>query len=201
MFGISHKKKYNKIKIGTYDEIKIIEYRTKEKKGFDEGLAKARKYTILKLNENPLIRIKYIKKELIGIFLFLISYLYYYLSLEACLKGEEKCSLLYKWQLVKVYQEVKSCFIMAFILELIFYKLLSKLHLVHFFSVFILFYEYSHGMTFEDHGYYNFIYFFIITTLIIILIIPLNILLHFIKKKVKIGIFIYILIVMIGEKD
>ena len=197
MFGISHKKKYNKIKIGTYDEIKIIEYRTKEKKGFDEGLAKARKYTILKLNENPLIRIKYIKKELIGIFLFLISYLYYYLSLEACLKGEEKCSLLYKWQLVKVYQEVKSCFIMAFILELIFYKLLSKLHLVHFFSVFILFYEYSHGMTFEDHGYYNFIYFFIITTLIIILIIPLNILLHFIKKKVKIGIFIYILSLII----
>ena len=178
------------------EEIKIIDQLTNEKKEFDEQLAKERKYSTLKLNDDFLISIIHIKKELIGFFLFLISYLYYYLSLETCLKGEERCSLLYKWQLAKVYQEIISVFILAFILELIFYKFLSKLHLVHFFFVFLLFYIYSHGMVFEDHGFYNFIYFFIVTTLIMISIIPLNFLFCIIRKKKKIP-FIYSLSLII----
>ena len=67
-------------------------------------------------------------------------------------------------------------------LELIFYKFINKLHLLHFILVFFVFYIYSHGNNFEDHGFYNFIYFFIIITLIIIIIIPLNFLISIIEK-------------------
>ena len=52
-------------------------------------------------------------------------------------------------------------------------------------------------MVFEDHGFYNFIYFFIVTTLIMISIIPLNFLFCIIRKKKKIPIFIYSLSLII----
>ena len=157
------------------------------------------KTNYFKLNVNNVLlkrKIIYIKKEIIGLFFFFFSYLYYYLSLEICLRGESKCSLLYEWQLDRVYQELKSCILMAFIFELIFYKLISKLHLFHFILIFLLFYIYSHGMVFEDHGFYNFIYFFIVTTLIMISIIPLNFLFCIIRKKKKIP-FIYSLSLII----
>ena len=133
-----------------------------------------------------IINIKNFKKELLTLFLFIIVYLYYYLSLEACSKGEEICSVLFKWQTTKIYQELKSCFLFVFILEIGFYKMIAKLHLIHFVLVFFLFYIYSHGTTFNDHGYFNFIFFFIIATLIIILFIPFNILLYILRKKRKI---------------
>ena len=160
----------------------------------DEQLTIAIKHFELKEKYSILIRIKNVRKELIGLLLFLITYLYYYLSLEACVKGESVCSIQLEWQMTKILQEFKSCLLMVFILELIFYKLFSKLHLIHFLVIFSLFYIYSHGIEFEDHGFYNFIYYFIIITLIIILIIPFNFLFYIIKKKKRsIYLFIYIL--------
>jgi len=170
MADILYKEKANQFKSEIYDKIKIVEYLINNNKGFGEQSSKGRKYSLLKLNKDFSVRIKIIKKQLLGFFLIIISYFYYYLSLEACFKGEAKCSLLYSWQISKIYQELKSCFLMALFLELIFYKFISKLHLVHCILVFLLFYIYSHGMVFEDHGYYNFIYFFIITALLILII-------------------------------
>ena len=61
-----------------------------------------------------------------------------------------------------------------------------------------MFYKYSHGTEFEDHGYYNFIYFFIIIILIIISIIPFNFLYYIIRKKKRMKyLIIYILSIII----
>ena len=192
MIDILYKGKDNKIKFDTNDEIKIKVQIIKEPMEFDEMFANKIKYFMLKKINNFLRGILSgffdelcyinVKKELIGLFGFLLAYLYYYLSLEACMKGEAICSILVQWQLTKVYEELKSCFIMVLNLQLIFYKLITKLHLLHFLLVFFAFYRYSHGNNFEDHGYYNFIYFFIIITLIIIIIIPLNFFFSVIEK-------------------
>ena len=133
------------------------------------------KYEFLKIIVNGI-------KEFVGLILFCVAYYYYYLSLEKCLKGQENCSLLIDWQFDKVHQEVKSCILTVFILEFLFYNLLSKLHLIHFLLVFLAFYKYSHGVEFDDHGYYNFIYFFIIVFLLIIFLLPLNFIIYVIRK-------------------
>ena len=49
-------------------------------------------------------------------------------------------------------------------------KKISKLHLIHFVIVYILFYIYTHGIEFEDHGYYNIKYFFVLLISILIII-------------------------------
>ena len=191
----SYNEKYAQIKFEESDEIKIKEYVPEENK---ELTIEENYYFLLKKKYDFSIRIINIIKELKGFSLLLISYFYYYLSLEACLKGQEICSTLVKWQLNKIYQELKSCILFVFVLELIFYKKLSKLHIIHFFMTFLLFYIYSHGTEFEDHGYYNFIYFFIIITLLVILLIPFNVIFYIIrKKKRKIDLFIYILSLII----
>ena len=185
MIDNSYKEKDNQIKFETNDEIKLRKKLSNESKVFNE--LSAIKIKIFMLTEKYVFSKRRInaKKELIGLFLFLITYLYYYLSLESCLKGEEICSILFQWQITKIYQELKSCFIMVLIFELIFYKLLSKLHIIHFLLIFLAFYRYSNGNNFEDHGYYNFVYFFIITFLIIILIIPLNFFVYIMKNGKK----------------
>ena len=165
------------------DKIKVKEYLKSENNYFNEDLFFEINFFLLKKKYEVLLRKINIKKELVGLFLFLIAYLYYYSSLESCFKGEEICSSLFNWQLIKVYQELKSCFLTAFILELIFYKLISKFHFIHFLLAFLMFYKYRHGTDFEDHGYFNFIFFFIILSLIIIIIIPFNSLFYIIRKK------------------
>ena len=197
MIDISFKKKDNHIKFEASDEIKINQYIGKENKKFGEQIIEIKDY-LLREKCDFLIKAISVIKEVMGLFLFLLAYFYYYLSLETCLKGVEICSTLFKWHLIKIYQELKSCILTVFILELIFYKLLSRLHLVHFILVFLVFYKYSHGTEFEDHGYYNFIYFFIIIILIIISIIPFNFLNYIIRKKKRMKyLIIYILSIII----
>ena len=190
---ISFTRKDNKIISEKSDKIKVKEYIKNESNEYDEELSFKIKYLLLKGEYDILLRKIYITKELIGLFLFLIAYFYYYSSLESCFKGEEICSSLFNWQLVKIYEEIKSCFLTVFALELIFYKLISKLNLIHFLIVFVMFYKYRNGTDFEDHGYYNFIFFFLIIALIIIIIIPFNVLFYIIRTKKNLTfLFIYI---------
>ena len=158
MFDIQFKEKDNQIQFVSRDGIIIKECPTKDINDSDGQLTIKIKFCLLK-KYGLIINKKNFKKELLTLFLFIIVYLYYYLSLEACSKGEEICSVLFKWQTTKIYQELKSCFLFVFILEIGFYKMIAKLHLIHFVLVFFLFYIYSHGTTFNDHGYFNFIFF------------------------------------------
>ena len=138
-------------------------------------------------------RKKHIINEFIGFIIFYTSYYLYMLSLEICLKGQEVCATRLRWQLKKVVEEIISCVLTVLAFELVFYKIISKFHLVHFFAVFSLFYAYTHDIEFHDHGYYNFIYFFIIIIIIFLLLLPLNLIIYFIqRKKRKKFLFIFI---------
>ena len=103
-----------------------------------------------------------ILKNFICFILFIVSYYLYYLSLEKCYEGNDGCTKKMKWIANKVIEELVSCIFVSLLIELMFYKIISKLHLIHFVLTFAIFYKYSHGMDFDNHGYFNFILYFII---------------------------------------
>ena len=80
------------------------------------------------------------------------------------------------------------------LLQLIILKKLSKLHLFHFIIVYTLFYSYSNGIEFDNHGYYNIKYFFVIIISGLVFMFFLKCLLSIKNKKM---IFIYIIIFLI----
>jgi len=136
-------------------------------------------------------------KNLLAFSMFLISYYLYYLSLEKCFKGEDLCLQKIKWIKKKVIQEFSSCALITVLLQLIFYKIISRLHLIHLIIVFFSFYKYSHGYAFHDHGYFNFIGFIGICAIIIIFFFPMNGFIYFIKKRKKKYLLYYILSIII----
>ena len=82
------------------------------------------------------------------------------------------------------------------LLELMILKKISKLHLIHFILVFVSFFVYTHGIEFDDHGYYNIIYFFIITISVLILLLILGILISVKRKKIHLLFFLFLLILL-----
>ena len=133
-----------------------------------------------------------IYRYIFNIFLFLLSYFLYYFSLEKCLEGQIQCSKKHKWIKIKLVEAISSSFILSFIIELMFFKIISKLHLIHFFLVFLSFFIYSHGLEFYDHGLFNILGVLLILIFIIIVLIPFNFLLYLLKKKNYLLIFIYL---------
>ena len=115
--------------------------------------------------------------------LFFISYYLFFLSLEKCTEGEDKCCLKLQWIKVKIIEELISCAITIILFEFIIFKKISKFHLLHFTIFFLSSYIYSNGIEFDDHGYYNIYFFFIIVITILILF---SILLIILRKKKKI---------------
>ena len=132
----------------------------------------------------------------IAIFFFIVSYYFYYLSLEKCFIGEGECSLRWKWILKKIIQLVISILIIIILMLLIIYNIISKLHLIHLIITFILFYEYSHSTYFHDHGGFNLIglFFVLFLFIIIILIIKLFLFIFRIKYKYKLLFSLFLLI-------
>ena len=176
----AEKEEERQLKFQKSEEVEVKQSLLSEENNKEEDqLTLIQKYNALKQKYELL---KKIIKEFLGLIIFCVVYIYYYLSLETCLLGQEKCSLLVEWQMDKIHQVLRACFIAVFLLELIFYKLLSKLHLIHFFIVFSVFYKKSHGRDFDDHGYYNFMYFFIIVFLTMILLIPFNLIVSIYHK-------------------
>ena len=83
---------------------------------------------------------------------------------------------------------------MIILFELILYKVISRLHLIHMIFNFILFYLYSHGLNFEDHGLYNIRGYFILFIILFIIFLPINVIIYLIKQKnAKIIIFLHII--------
>jgi hypothetical protein len=117
--------------------------------------------------------------------LFFLSYLLYYKSLEKCTKGEDKCPRKINWIKAKIKEVIFSCLVMVVLFELIIYKKISRLHLIHIILCFIMFYSYSHGLNFQNHGYYNFKGYFILFIIFFVLFLPINFLIYLIQKKKK----------------
>ena len=75
--------------------------------------------------------------------IFGLCYLLYFLSLESCYLGEGLCSSNFKWIKRKIIEEIISCVLLAIILELMIFNVISKYHLIHiillfFFSIIIV---------------------------------------------------------------
>ena len=90
----------------------------------------------------------------------------------------------WKWIKVKLTEELVSCFILIILLELIIIKKISKFHLIHLIFVFTSFYIYSHGIEFDDHGYYNIKYYFIIIIFFVVIIVISKFLLSIKKRSI-----------------
>ena len=148
----------------------------------------------IKLNYfKSLLKILFYSKICIFYF-FYLSYSLYYKSLEKCTYGEDVCTRLINWINLKLKQLILSCLILVILFELIIYKIISRIHLIHMVFVFVYFYSYSHGLHFDDHGFYNFKGYFILFIIFLFIFLPINFLIYLIKKKKIIIIIIYIII-------
>ena len=130
---------------------------------------------------------KYIKKNYFDLLIFLLfffSYYLYFLSLERCFEGEDLCCQKDKWMKKKVIEESISCFLTIILFQLLWSSKITKLHIIHFIIVFFLFYRYSHGIKFDDHGYYNIKFYFIIIIPFSVLLFIINYLLSFENKRI-----------------
>ena len=154
---------------------------------------------INKIKNLILIIIYYFKKlcKYYYIFLFLISYIFYCLSLEKCYEGFDTCSLKTEWIKIKIEQEIISCIIIVLLLELILYKIISPFNILHLIIFYICSFIYSHGIDFDDHGYFNFIFGIALNLILLIIIFPLNILIYIIRKRNKKYIIIFIVSILI----
>ena len=97
-----------------------------------------------------------IKKSLKYIFIFIgffSLYFFYYLSLEKCNLGIDKCSSKVKWIKFKIEEEIISCVLAEIMLQLMIFKIISLQHLIHFLVILMFFFSYSNGVNFDDHGY------------------------------------------------
>lgn len=155
------------------------------------------KFKRSKTNQKKIKIIRNILKNAFIFPVFLISYYLYYLSLEKCYEGADKCCQKLEWIKKKVIQEFSSCLLVVILLQLIFYKVISRFHLIHLIIVFFSFYKYSHGYVFNDHGYFNFIAFIAVCTIIIIFFLPMNGFIYFHKKRKKKFLLYYILCIII----
>ena len=124
---------------------------------------------------------KFIKQILILI-MFGLSYWFYYISLEPCLDGLGRCSSYIDWMKKKIIEEIISCILLTIMIQLIILKVVSKMHLIHTIIAFVFFHSYNHGMDFEDHGYFNFFFYFIIVGIFNLLMLPLDIFIYCLKK-------------------
>ena len=130
-------------------------------------------------------------------FLFFLSYCLYYLALEKCFEGQYECGKKLGWIRKKLFQAIFSAVIHSILFELMILKLVTKLHLIHVIIFLLIFYNYSHGDEFYDHGFFNFLGHNLIVIISLILIFPINILIYLIKKNNKALIFIYLTFLII----
>lgn len=124
--------------------------------------------------------------------MFILSYYLYYLSLEKCYEGFDKCGIKIDWISLKLFEAVLSTLILVCLLECMFYNIISKLNIFHIVLFYFIIFKYSHGLDFHDHGFYNFFGCIAILILVLLFLTPFNILIYLIKKRNKKEIIIYI---------
>ena len=128
--------------------------------------------------------------------LFVISYYFYYLSLEKCFDGDDECSLKLKWIKLKVTQYIISVLLIVFLFSLIFFNIISKLHLIHFTVTFIFFYRFSHSVYFNDHGAFNLIGLFVVLFISLIFLLILKLIFAILKIKYKYKLTLVVILIL-----
>ena len=141
----------------------------------------------LSLENNDTYIKKFLKsfKYLIIILNFGMIYFLYFLSLEECSEGIEDCSINFTWIEKKIKEEIISSILMEIMLQLIILKFISKMNIVHIIIILNIFYAYSHGLNFSDHGYYNFFFYLILITIFTVLFIPIDLCIIYCDNKIN----------------
>ena len=70
------------------------------------------------------------KKNKFALIMFFVSYYLFFLSLEKCYEGEDRCCKKWKWIKKKLIQETISCIIISILFEFIILKILSIFHFI-----------------------------------------------------------------------
>ena len=135
--------------------------------------------------------------NLLHVILFLISYVFYFLSLKQCHDGEDICTLNESWIAFIIITVSISIIINAIMFILLIFNKASSLHLIHFILIFIYFYQYSHQTIAEDHGYYNFIAFFCLLWVSVIGELFIYGLVITLKSKYRYLLFVFLLLIII----
>ena len=156
-------------------------------KQFKKHLNKNKKSKLSEIKPKKGRNIFMIFSNIISFLLFIVAYYFYYLSLDKCFEGEDVCSKKWDWILLNIIRLVISSVIIIFLFILIIYKIISKIHLLHFIAIFICFYKYSNLAYFHDHGGYNLLFLILslFISLILLLLIKLISLIFRIKYKYK----------------
>ena len=89
------------------------------------------------------------------------------------------------WIKLKLTQYIISVVLIIILFALIFYNIISKLHLIHFILIFIYFYQYSHSVYFHDHGAFNLIGLFVVLFISLIILLILQVFLTIFKYQYK----------------
>ena len=152
-------------------------------------------YKYINLSNRKFKNKKYLKYLFIS--LFLISYFLFFLSLEKCNEGWDECCIKIKWIKLKLIQALSSIAILIVLFELMFFNILSRLNLIHILIMFFLFYNYSNGKDFNDHGYYNIIGCILIIIIFFIVLLPFNLLIYIRKKQKYLSLNIFILLIFV----
>ena len=113
---------------------------------------------------------------------FFISYFFFFLSLEKCFEGEDMCCVKLNWMIIKIIELIISCLILSILLYFILTKKIKKFHLVHIIIVFLMFYKYSNGYSFDNHGFFNFVAYFVLLIILLIISFLLRCLIFCFKK-------------------
>jgi len=121
--------------------------------------------------------------NIVGLLLFIISYYLYYLSLEKCFDGEDGCSKQWNWIILKIKQLFVSIIILVILIYLIIFGVISNLHIFHFISIFICFYNYSHSSYFHDHGAFNLICVAVVIFISLLVLMIIKVLFSLLKNK------------------
>ena len=86
---------------------------------------------------------------------------------------------------IKAEQLIISTILIIFLIKLIIYKIISKLHLLHFALTFTSFYYYSQSVFFHDHGGFNLIALFIVLFIALVLIFIIKFIFSIFTEKYK----------------
>ena len=137
-----------------------------------------------------------IEKNVIVIFYNLLSFYFYYLSLEGCFDSQTKCIPLLSTMFlgrILIFGFLFSIMI-SIELFLIFKKIIHCFHLIYIMLLYILIYQYDHGSKLDHHGLYNFILSLFLIIIFSIIFGIINLVIYLKNKKNKIYLIILILI-------
>ena len=191
--------------------MKIRKMNIESKESKDTGNKNLSSYNIIESDKSIKGKIiskfcnKYKKKRIyniIAVFYNLLSFLFYYLSLEGCFDTQTNCIPLLSTMFLGriLIFGILFSLMMSIELYLIINKIIYIFHILYIIIFFIIIYRYDHGSKLDYHGLYNFVISILLIIIFSIIIGIINLIIYIKRKKNKtyqaILLIIFILIII-----